>query len=102
MSRQPAHTSHDTLSDLPSVPELAVIINVQTKHVSTLALLSTLRHLELPTVVIDCESQDGTFDCFPRRNSRSSATAELWQSEHVKGIARRWRMNIRSDRCRNL
>src|ERR1051325_5562488 len=64
MSKQPEHISHERLPDLPSVPELAVIINVQTKHVSTLALLSTLRHLELPTVVIDCESQDGSFDWF--------------------------------------
>jgi hypothetical protein len=49
---------------LPPVPELAVIINVQTKYVSTLALLGTLRHLKIPAVLIDCESQDGSFDWF--------------------------------------
>src|ERR1051325_8652252 len=64
MSKQPEHISHERLPDLPSVPELAVIINVQTKYVSTLALLTTLRHLKLPTVLIDCESQDGSFDWF--------------------------------------
>jgi hypothetical protein len=52
------------MSDLPPAPELAVIINVQTKYVSTLALLSTLRHLRIPTVMIDCESQDGSFEWF--------------------------------------
>jgi hypothetical protein len=50
--------------NLAPVPELAVIINVQTKYVSTLALLGTLRHLKIPTVLIDCESPDGSFDWF--------------------------------------
>jgi glycosyltransferase involved in cell wall biosynthesis len=52
------------VKDLPPVPELAVIINVQTKYFSTLALLSALRHLKIPTVIIDCESKDGSFDWF--------------------------------------
>ena len=52
------------MRDLPPVPELAVIINVQTKYVSTLALLSTLRHLKIPAVLIDCESKDGSFEWF--------------------------------------
>jgi glycosyltransferase involved in cell wall biosynthesis len=52
------------VKDLPPVPELAVIINVQTKYVSTLALLSTLRYVRIPIVIIDCESQDGSFDWF--------------------------------------
>jgi hypothetical protein len=47
-----------------SVPELAVIINVETKYISTLALLGTLRHLKIPTLMIDCESRDGSFEWF--------------------------------------
>jgi glycosyltransferase involved in cell wall biosynthesis len=50
--------------NLPPVSELAVIINVQTKYISTLALLGTIRHLKIPAVLIDCESQDGSFDWF--------------------------------------
>src|SRR5215471_9494308 len=45
-------------------PELAIIINVETKYISTLALLGTLRHLKIPTMMIDCESQDGSFEWF--------------------------------------
>jgi hypothetical protein len=47
-----------------SVPELAIIINVETKYISTLALLGALRHLNIPTLMIDCESQDGSFEWF--------------------------------------
>jgi len=54
----------ETISDLRSVPELAVIINVQTKYVSSLALLSSIRHINIPTLMIDCESQDGSFEWF--------------------------------------
>jgi hypothetical protein len=53
-----------TLRQLPFVPERAVIINVGTKEVTTLALLSTLRRAKVPTVVIDCESRDGSFAWF--------------------------------------
>jgi len=52
------------LSDLPRVPEIAVIINAGTKYVTTLALLSTLRYAQIPALVIDCESRDGSFDWF--------------------------------------
>jgi len=43
---------------------LAVIINVETKYVSSLALLSAVRHINLPVLLIDCESQDGSFNWF--------------------------------------
>lgn len=55
------------LSDLGSetpIPEIAVIINVGTKYVATLALLSTLRYAKIPTVLIDCESADGSLEWF--------------------------------------
>ncbi len=41
-----------------------MIINIETKYVSSLALLSAVRHLDLPVLLIDCESQDGSFDWF--------------------------------------
>ena len=57
------------LSDLGlegPIPEIAVIINVGTKYVATLALLSTLRYAKIPTVLIDCESADGSLEWFRR------------------------------------
>jgi hypothetical protein len=54
----------DLIPGLPAVQELAVIINVETKYVTSLALLSTLRHIDIPVLVIDCESKDGSFDWF--------------------------------------
>lgn len=46
------------LSELAASEYQAVIINVGTKSVTTLALLSALKYAEMPVVVIDCESQD--------------------------------------------
>ncbi len=54
----------DLIPGLPPVSELAVIINVQTKYISSLALLSAIRHIHIPVLVMDCESQDGSFDWF--------------------------------------
>ena len=51
-------------SDLPPVKELAIIINVETRLFSTLALLSTLRHCRIPTLLIECHSKDGSVDWF--------------------------------------
>src|SRR5438552_16019970 len=51
-------------SELPPSDETAVIINVGTKYVTTLALLSTLRYAKIPTIVIDCESRDGSVEWF--------------------------------------
>ena len=52
------------LAELPRTQEIAVIINARTKHVATLALLSALRYARVPTVVIDCESRDGSYEWF--------------------------------------
>jgi hypothetical protein len=54
------------IAQLKPSDERAVIINVGTKLVATLSLLSTLRHAEMPTLVIDCESNDGSWDHFCR------------------------------------
>jgi hypothetical protein len=52
------------ISDLNSEKEIAVIINCNTKLVTTLALLSTLRYAGMPVLLIDCESSDGSLDFF--------------------------------------
>lgn len=52
------------LAQLGARDEQAVIINVGTKTVSTLALASALRHARMPVLVIDCESNDGSFEHF--------------------------------------
>ena len=54
------------ISQLTASKHQAVIINVSTKSVTTLALLSVLRFAAMPVLVIDCESQDGSFDHFTR------------------------------------
>jgi hypothetical protein len=54
----------DRLSQLAACPQRAVIVNVNTKLVSTLALLSALRYARMPVLLIDCESTDGSIDHF--------------------------------------
>jgi hypothetical protein len=56
----------ETIQQLNKSGEQAVIINVGTKLVTTLALLSALRHSGMPVLVIDCESKDGSWDHFAR------------------------------------
>src|SRR5687768_15725113 len=53
-----------SLLDLPRVENRAIIINVGTKWVTTLALLSALRYARMPVLVIDCESKDGSAEHF--------------------------------------
>ncbi|MDZ4872656.1 MAG: hypothetical protein CLLPBCKN_002052 [Chroococcidiopsis cubana SAG 39.79] len=53
-----------SLSELPAVTERAVIINFNTKLVTTLALLSVIRHAKMPVLLIDCESTDGSLKHF--------------------------------------
>jgi hypothetical protein len=60
------------LSELPDFPELAIIINVGTKYVSTLALLSAIRHTQMPAVMLDCESRDGSYEWFTHLSANYS------------------------------
>jgi 3-dehydroquinate dehydratase len=53
-----------TLSSLKATDEQAVIINVGTKAVTTLALLRALKYARMPVIVIDCESTDGSLEHF--------------------------------------
>ena len=52
------------LSELSYEAELAVIINVNTKLVTTLALLSVIKYASMPVLLIDCESNDGSLEHF--------------------------------------
>ena len=64
----------DKLSALPVADEYAVIINCGTKWVTTLALLSALRHAAMPVLLIDCESCDGSrahFETLAQQNELS-------------------------------
>lgn len=60
----------DSLQSLSPCHSRAIIINYNTKLVSTLAILSTLRHGGMPLVVIDCESTDGSYDHFKELSAR--------------------------------
>ncbi len=53
-----------TLAELGHRDEQAIIINVGTRLVSTLALMSALRFAGMPVLVIDCELSDGSFEHF--------------------------------------
>lgn len=58
-----------SIGDLPHAEERAVIINVGTKDVSTLALMAALRHARMPVLLIDCEYKggaDGSLEHFTR------------------------------------
>lgn len=56
----------DRLEDLPQAEETAVVINCGTLAAATLALLSALKYLGMPVVLIDCESPDGSYAHFER------------------------------------
>jgi len=47
--------------DLVHSENRAVIINYNTKLVSTLSLLAALKYTEMPVLLIDCESTDGSY-----------------------------------------
>jgi glycosyltransferase involved in cell wall biosynthesis len=53
-----------TIAQLTPVRHRAVIINVSTKEVSTLALLSALRYSDIPILLVDLESNDGSWEHF--------------------------------------
>jgi hypothetical protein len=54
------------LIDIPPARDAAIIINVGTKWISTLALMSALRFLSMPVTLIDCDSHDGSIEHFSR------------------------------------
>ena len=60
----------ESITQLEKRPEQAIIINVGTKEVSTLALVSALRYAAMPILLIDCESDDGSFQHFNELQSQ--------------------------------
>jgi len=61
-----------SIDDIPFVDRLAIIINCGTRLVTTLALVSAIRSGASPVLVVNCESQDGSFDHFGRLAERFS------------------------------
>jgi glycosyltransferase involved in cell wall biosynthesis len=57
---------------MPARSAEVVIINCSTRELTTLALLSALRHGGLPVTVIDCESTDGSVEFFRRLQQQMS------------------------------
>lgn len=53
-----------SLGSLPGAPARAIIINCSTRVVTTLALMSALRYTNMPVLLIDCESSDGSWQWF--------------------------------------
>jgi glycosyltransferase involved in cell wall biosynthesis len=93
------------ISELPFSKKRAVIINVNTRWVTTLALLSALRHARMPVLVIDCESKDGSLAHFERlmkKHEFDLLTAPLKQHGHTldwlfKNISAEYVLLIDSD-----
>lgn len=54
----------ETIADLQPVAQRAIIINHNTRAVTFLALLSALRHAQVPVLLVDCASTDGSMDFF--------------------------------------
>ncbi|MEI6737449.1 MAG: glycosyltransferase [Pseudomonadota bacterium] len=52
------------LGDLPPAPARAIIINCSTRVVTTLALMSALKYANMPVLLIDCQSTDGSWSWF--------------------------------------
>ncbi len=61
----------DRLRDLPPSTTQAVIINCDTKWVTSLALVSAQTYTDAPVLIINCESQDGS-----RRHFEALARAQ--------------------------
>ena len=53
-----------TIQELEPTDERAVIINVETKLVTTLAVMSALKYSGMNVLLIDCESKDGSLEYF--------------------------------------
>ena len=54
----------DSFKKLPFMEEYAVIINCRTKWYTALALVSCLKNVDTPVLIVDCQSGDGSFDLF--------------------------------------
>ena len=77
-----------TLAELGPREEVAIIINVNTRHLATLALLSALKHAHTTTLLIDCESTDGSLDWFWRACEEESLPIGLLAGGHIAEFGR--------------
>jgi len=50
---------YKNISDLPQTIERAVIINVGTRLITTLALLSAIKYSKMPILLVDCSLEEG-------------------------------------------
>jgi len=55
-----------SISELAPVRARAIIVNVGTKEVTTLALLSALRYTDFPILIVDLESTDQSMEFFQK------------------------------------
>ena len=81
---------YTSLSEIPYSKERAIIINVGTKVVSTLALLSTLKYADMPLLFIDCaldNERKGDFSYFEKlKDKYSFDLISLPLQEHGKTL----------------
>lgn len=77
------------LHDLAPTQERAIIINANTKLVTTLAVLSAIRYAGMPVLLIECQSNDGSFEHFStlmKKYKFDMISAPL----HVHGLTLDW------------
>ncbi|GMU78686.1 MAG: hypothetical protein AMXMBFR46_14810 [Acidimicrobiia bacterium] len=85
------------LEDLPPSPALAVIINVHTELVSTLALASAITHAGMPVALVNCEPSPASTAHFDRLARRwDFAVLDAPVVGHHVALARVFR-SVRSD-----
>lgn len=54
----------NSLKEIPYYKTIGIIINIKTKYLTSIALFSALRWLEIPMILIDKGSEDGSFEYF--------------------------------------
>jgi hypothetical protein len=58
------------ISNLKRIKQRCIIINYNTKKVTFLSLLSAIRYTKVPILLIDCKSNDGSFEFFSSLQDR--------------------------------
>jgi hypothetical protein len=54
------------LSDVPFAPMIGVIVSLNTRVFTTLAVASAARYLGIPLLIVECESTDGSYETLSR------------------------------------
>jgi hypothetical protein len=60
----------DEISRLKKIKQRCIIINFNTKKATFLALLSAIRYTNVPILLFDCKSNDGSFEFFSTLQNR--------------------------------